>query len=105
MKKLILGATVAMLLAAPALAQSYDPQYGTGNTFNEPARELAGGFGAGGVTGSIGGAQAYAQAPYAASAYEAPHAGAPVYAFGHYAGTDPDPNIRAQLERDWPGRD
>lgn len=100
MKKLILSAALAAILASPALAQSYNPQYGTGNTFNEPAREMSNGFGG----GSVGGEQAYAQAP-SASTYEAPHAGAPVYAFGHYAGTDPDPNIRVQLERDWPGRD
>ena len=28
-----------------------------------------------------------------------------VYVFGKDAGTDPDPSIRFQLERDWPGRD
>jgi hypothetical protein len=96
MKKLILSAAFAAMLASPAFAQSYNPQYGTGNTFNEPAREMSNGFG--------GGAQAFAQAPDAVSD-QGLHAGPAVYAFGHYVGTDPDPNIRVQLERDWPGRD
>jgi len=44
MKKIFLSAAVAMLFASPALAQSYDPDAGTGNVINLPALEHGGGF-------------------------------------------------------------
>jgi hypothetical protein len=44
MKKIFLSAAVAMLFASPALAQSYDPDVGTGNVINLPALEHGGGF-------------------------------------------------------------
>ena len=42
MKKIILSATVAMLLASPAFAQSYSSSYGTGNVIDQPALEHGG---------------------------------------------------------------
>jgi len=39
MKKIILSAAFAMLFASPALAQSYNPDFGTGNVINLPALE------------------------------------------------------------------
>jgi hypothetical protein len=99
MKKLILGAALAGLLAAPALAQSYDPDYGTGNTMAMPQAWQ------GQTTGS-----AFAPATMdrlrGIRAQALPSASAdPVYAYGHYVGTDPDANIRLQLRRDPPGLD
>jgi hypothetical protein len=42
MKKFIIGAAFATLLASPAFAQSYNPTYGTGNV-SSPAAEMNGG--------------------------------------------------------------
>ena len=102
MKKFIIGAGLAALLATPALAQSYNPGYGTGNSLATPPSWSANA----GTTG------AYAYAPSRETMHslrgvraEAVQSEPPVYAFGEYAGTDPDPSIRFQLERDWPGRD
>ena len=58
MKKIILSATVAMLLASPAFAQSYSSSYGTGNVIDQPALEHGGpawqgGFQAGFQGGSM----------------------------------------------------
>jgi hypothetical protein len=113
MKKFLLSATVAMLLASPAFAQSYSGGYGTGNVINQPALEH-GGFQA----GSQGGP--YAQGSYAQGsyAYEPPRATSHklrgvraeaispadpdvVYENGQYVGRDPDPNVRLELRRDW----
>ncbi len=41
MKKLIIGAALATILAAPALAQAYNPSYGTGNAINQPRADSA----------------------------------------------------------------
>jgi len=45
MKKILLSAAIAMLFASPAVAQSYNPDFGTGNVINLPALEHGGGFG------------------------------------------------------------
>jgi hypothetical protein len=42
MKKFIIGAAFATLLASPAFAQSYNPEDGTGNV-SSPAAEMNGG--------------------------------------------------------------
>lgn len=42
MKTLVIGAAFAMLFASSAFAQSYNPNYGTGNV-NSPATEMNGG--------------------------------------------------------------
>ena len=60
LKKLIMGAGLAALIASPALAQAYNPEWGTGNVINLPAAEA--------TNGAVGiGANAYA--PYGNSAY------------------------------------
>jgi len=107
MKKLILGATLAALLAAPALAQSYDPAYGTGNATPMPPSWEA-------QTGAADWLGSLAYAPPRAGfsrlrdirAEAAPPATTdPVYAYDRYVGADPDANIRFQLRRDPPGLD
>jgi hypothetical protein len=118
MKKMILSAAVAMLLASPAFAQSYSSSYGTGNVINQPALEHGGPAWQGEFQGrSRGGFQGgpYAQGSYA---YEPPratghkHRGVRaetispadpdvVYENGQYVGRDPDPNVRLELRRDW----
>lgn len=52
MKKLILSAAFATLLASPVLAQSYTPDYGTGNIVPQVATGAD-------ITGSVRGAYAY----------------------------------------------
>jgi hypothetical protein len=71
MKKLILGATLALMAAAPALAQP------TGS--HRTAQRLD---------------DIRAQAPVAASGM--------VFAEGQFIGADPDPNVRLQLQKDYP---
>jgi opacity protein-like surface antigen len=41
MKRLVIGAVIAAALGAPALAQSYNPDFGTGN-INPPVASLQG---------------------------------------------------------------
>jgi opacity protein-like surface antigen len=91
MKKLIFGAGLAALLATPALAQSYNPSYGTGNSMPTPP--------AWANVGAGGNAFAYAPRGRRSAGSDS------VYVDGKYVGTDPDANIRFQLERDPPGRD
>jgi hypothetical protein len=98
MKKIILSATVAMLLASPAFAQSYSGEYGTGNVINQPALEHGGPAWQGEFQGGFhagGGFQTSLQGgPYA---YEPPRA----TSHKQYVGRDPDPNVRLELRRDW----
>jgi hypothetical protein len=118
MKKIILSAAVAMLLASPAFAQSYSSSYGTGNVIDQPALEHGGSAWQGEFQGGFrGGSQGgpYAQGSYA---YEPPRATSHkhrgvraeamspadpdvVYENGQYVGRDPDPNVRLELRRDW----
>lgn len=91
--KMLLGAVAAATLLTSStftFAQSYTPEYGTGNTALQ-ARLL------------LGPASAYAQA----SGYShlgAPHiSGNAVYVDGRIVGQDANPNIRLQLLRDPPG--
>jgi hypothetical protein len=78
MKKIFLSAAVAMMFASPALAQSYDPDSGTGNVINLPALEH-GGF-------------ATESSPYA---YEP--APAATHAQPEFRGR----HVRHQMRRDW----
>lgn len=89
MKKILLSVAVTALLGAPALAQSYDPDLGTGNIAAPPAATVAG-------------SESYAYAPRRAAPTRALPAreSTAVYAFGHYRGSDPDANVRLQLRRD-----
>ena len=94
MKRFIIGAGLAALLATPALAQSYNPGYGTGNTFSAPPS-----WSANAATTGASGAYAYAPRSLRSAGSDS------VYVDGQYVGADPDANIRLQLERDPPGRD
>ena len=96
MKKLIMGAALATLLASPAFAQSYSADFGTGNVLNVPAAEAAGGFGA----DTAGHAYAYAPARGSRAQAMSPSDPDTVYNDGHYVGRDPDPNVRLELRRD-----
>jgi hypothetical protein len=92
MKKLLLGASLAVLLASPALAQSFIPDFGTGNVapMTQTWQRSAGAM-------ATRGTQSFAQAPVSeqsGGAYRSP------YQYGQYVGTDPDANIRFQLHRD-----
>jgi hypothetical protein len=84
LKKLILGAGLAALIASPAFAQAYNPEWGTGNVINLPAAEA--------TNGAVGiGANAYGPAPYANSAYA-------------YVPRDPRihrRHVRRHYRRDW----
>ena len=120
MKKIILSATVAMLLASPAFAQSYSSSYGTGNVIDQPALEHGGPAWQGEFQVRLR-KVAYAQGSYAQGgpyAYEPPRATSHkhrgvraegispadpdvVYENGQYVGRDPDPNVRLELRRDW----
>lgn len=104
MRKLLIIAGFAAMIASPASAQSYSSGFGTGNVINLPALEH-GGFSA---TGTPAGAYAYA--PEGAATPGARGVGAQalspndpdtVYEGGQYVGSDPDPNVRLQLRRDW----
>jgi opacity protein-like surface antigen len=104
MKKVMMAAGVVALLASPALAQSYNPTYGSGNAVPAPSAWTD----TGDVTGSVGAlaystARARAQSLRGIRAQAAPSAG--TYLDGRDVGTDPDANIRFQLLRDPPGRD
>jgi hypothetical protein len=43
MKKLLISAAFVTMLASPALAQSYNPEFGDGNVLNTPRAESMGG--------------------------------------------------------------
>jgi hypothetical protein len=98
MKKLIMGAALAALLASPAFAMSYDPEVGSGNINPSPYD----------VSAQNGGAfsNAYDYAPAQGERLDGIRAQATapgvVYEDGHYIGQDPDPNVQLQLRRDWP---
>lgn len=104
LKKLVMGTALATLMAAPAFAQAFNPGWGTGN--NTPSYyDAQGQLHAGLVRQS--GRHAFAVAPRGAYAYVPGHAGVMgrfdrVYDSGHYAGQDPDPNVRLDLRRDIP---
>ena len=103
-KTLMLGAALAMLVAAPALAQSYNPNLGTGNI--APA--------AAAWQNHSNASDHEAYSPYAPSqatldrlrgirAQALPTmANDRVYVSGHYVGADPDPNVRLEMRRDAP---
>jgi hypothetical protein len=64
MKKLLIGTAFVAMLATPALAQSFDPDMGTGNV-NPPVASLYGGqrYDSGGLTSQ--GAASQESGPYA----------------------------------------
>ena len=104
MRKLLIVAGLAAMIASPAMAQSYSAGAGTGNVLNLPALEH-GGFASPGAANA-----AFASAPERAMARGARSARAQalspndpdaVYESGQYVGRDPDPNVRLELRRDW----
>lgn len=102
MKKILVSAAFAVMLATPAFAQSYSPGYGTGNLVTLPA---AGG-GSPAAFSSAG--SAYASAPRTSERLRGVRAEAispndpdTVYVNGEYVGRDPDPNVRLELRKDW----
>lgn len=92
MNKFFAAVALATLVGTPALAQSYDPDVGTGNIAPAPyvAAQATEGF------------QAMAQAPR----HYAPALGASAPqsdvrdSQGNVVGADPDINIRSELQRD-----
>lgn len=106
MKKLILGTALATLMAAPALAQAYNPNDGTGNVIPTPVSWHS-------QTGAYeGAANPYMPSPATLARLRGIRAQAlpatsvdSVYAFGRYVGAAPSRNLRFQLHRDPPGLD
>ena len=86
MKKLILAAVLATLAGSTAFAQSYNPQYGTGNVL--PFAYAP--------TDRSSAISAYAQET-GSVAMSSPR---DVVRFDGAIGGDPDPNIRFQLRRE-----
>jgi hypothetical protein len=88
MKKLILTAALATVLVSPALAQSYDPDVGSGNIVpSDYAHATANAL------------EAHARAPHnGVNAFAREDRGV-VFQDGAVE-TDPDPNIRFQLNRE-----
>jgi hypothetical protein len=82
MKKLMIALAAVTLAASPALAKKYHKPVAA-----DPAYQAAD--------------QAYAYAPDRANGAGSEYS-EPVYAYGAYQGTDPDPFIRLQLQRDPP---
>jgi hypothetical protein len=101
MKKLILAAVLATLAGTSAFAQAYSSGYGSGNIapnvnatnpdgmFRYPAQQ------GGRIASARSEHEAYAQAPAHADV-----TGLAPTSREFYKGTDPDPNIRAQLRRE-----
>jgi hypothetical protein len=86
MKTLILAAVLATLAGSTAFAQSYNPQYGTGNVLPfayAPADRSSANSAYAQETGSV--------------ATRSPHS---MTGFGGAIVDDPDPNIRFQLRRE-----
>jgi len=102
-KTLILGAALALLTAAPALAQSYNPNLGTGNIVPAPtARHHQ-------ATANDDAAHSYMPSQTTLDRLRGIRAQAMptaahdrVYVSGHYVGADPNPDVRLELRRDAP---
>src|SRR5215213_712675 len=93
MNRFLAAMALAALVATPALAQSYDPDLGTGNIAPAPyaAAQTTEGF------------QAMAQVPrHYAPARESSALQSDVVrdSQGNVVGADPDINIRSELQRD-----
>lgn len=83
MKKLLLSAAFAAALATPAFAQSYDPDFGSGNV-NPPVASLR--------ANDPNGAFAYEPREVYGQSVRRPHA---VHSYGEYRG-------RRELRNDYP---
>ena len=93
MKRMFLAAA-ALVIAAPAFAQSYDPDLGSGNMTRSVPQSVY--QGPEGTFARVVPGASRRRAPDAV--YRAPNA---VYdEYGHVIGADPDPNVRLQLRKD-----
>jgi hypothetical protein len=105
MKKVILAAVLATMAGTPAFAQSYNPGYGTGNiapnvtqanpdgVFRYPVKNSRRVTTTHSARAAQSGHAAFAQ-DMTGSVYPA------ATSREFYKGTDPDPNIRAELRRE-----
>lgn len=102
MKKLLLGAALIAVLATPAVAQSYQGSIGSGNIVPAPGGADVYASAAGQVRGYGRTQVRFARSNGLSAEAYAPAMGNwdSVSAFGHYQGTDPDPNVRLELRRD-----
>ena len=96
MKELIL-VTAALAIASPALAQSYDPEVGSGNIARNWSAPQSAYRGPEGAFARVvpGATRRHATDGF----HRAPDT---IYDnFGHVIGADPDPNVRLQLRKDF----
>jgi len=90
---ILLGSGLALVTALPSLAQSYDPDVGSGNiapSYGQVAPERL-------ARGTRGAHGAFARVPSGAAELRAWNA---VGGRGDAVGIDPDPNIQFQLNRE-----
>jgi hypothetical protein len=94
MKKILAATAVAMVIAAPAFAQSYDPDLGSGNISAQVAPSGAYRGGAGAFARVVPGQAGFVRG----TRLQSPNA---VYdGHGQLIGADPDANVRMQLQKD-----
>lgn len=102
MKKLLTTVALVTMLATPALAQSWDPDVGSGNIAPPPYGETE----TGASIYQNDGFNARAEAPrhvtrsHRSHMSAQPKASKSVYFDGQKVGADPDRNVRAELQRD-----
>ena len=98
MKKILAATALAMVFAAPAFAQSYDPDLVTGNIVIAQVTPLP----AYGSTNLNRGDRAFARVAPADFARGAPLQSSDAVYDGHgqLIGADPDANVRLQLQKD-----
>lgn len=95
MKKMLLAAAALVAITAPAVAQSYTPEVGSGNVVNAPFQGNRHAY-------PYQGRRLRLSVPYEAYAQTRTGNGFQSVINGgqeHYVGTDPDPRIRARLHR------
>lgn len=93
MKKFIAAMALATLVASPVLAQSWDPDVGSGNIVPAPYGQTQDGYST--YQRPTNGYNAHAQAPrHHAKATRS------VVEDNQVVGADPDVNVRAELRRD-----
>jgi hypothetical protein len=94
LKKLMMGAAFATLLASPVLAQTDALNTDPGVSYTAGTQSYA-------YAPRARGSRAFAYVPRAAGQAGSVYSGR-VYEDGAYVGQDPDPNVRLQLRRDYP---
>jgi hypothetical protein len=98
-KRVVISVALTMLFGTPALAQAFNAEDGTGNVQDmaviQPAPAAIAASAANAFaavpSGHLRGARARAVTPNDDA----------VDVGGQYIGQDPDPNVRAELRRDW----